>query len=120
MKYCLQTKMEVLCFRNQMWINAEINKFSETNLNSKWISLRSNKLSDKYWGCNTSILKIFQKVSWDMFDIKDLHKLGTKLCLCFYYLQKMLISQADLIFMPYNYSLDQRVRSQFEVNFENP
>ena len=53
-----------------------------------------------------------------MFDIEDLHKLGTELCLCPYYLQKMRISEADLILMPYNYLLDQRVRSQFGVNFE--
>ena len=101
----LTNQKRVVGFRNQMWVNVEINKFSETTLNSKWISLRSNKLSDKYWGYNknTTILKNCQKVGWDMFDIEDLHKLGTKQCLCPYYLQKMKISQADLIFMSYNY-----------------
>ena len=55
-----------------------------------------------------------------MYDIEDLHNLGTELCRRSYNFQKMRISQDDIIFMPNNYSLDQRVRSQFGINFENP
>ena len=113
-------KVIILGSRDQMCVNTQVNHHSGASLNSKWKSLRSGKKSNQYWEFykNSSSKKNPQKIGWDAFDIEDLHKIGTELKLCPYYLQKSRISEADLILMPYNYLLDQRVRTQFGINFE--
>lgn len=63
--------------------------------------------------------KWVNKVGWEVFDIEDLHKLGSEMQLWPYYFQKFRISEADVIFMPYNYLLDSKLRSTFHIKFED-
>lgn len=48
-------------------------------------------------------------------DIEDLVSVGRKLKMCPYYASKELISDADIIFMPYNYLLDPSVRKSNKI-----
>jgi len=38
---------------------------------------------------------------------------------CPYYATKDRASAADLIFMPYNYLIDERIRANYDIKFEN-
>ena len=38
---------------------------------------------------------------------------------CPYYAMKDRASGADVIFMPYNYLVDEKIRENFEINFQN-
>ena len=58
-------------------------------------------------------------MTWEPFDIEDLHKLALKHEFCPYYATKERATQADLIFMPYNYLIDEKIRENFDVNFSN-
>ena len=58
-------------------------------------------------------------MDWDVADIEDLHKQAERHKFCPYYAQKDRVSSADLVFMPYNYLIDEKIRENFEINFEN-
>ena len=48
----------------------------------------------------------------EVMDIEDLTLTGTRHRMCPYYLAREFKSQADVIFMPYNYILDVKVHVQ--------
>ena len=52
-------------------------------------------------------------------DIEELHVQAKQKCFCPYYTMKDRAPGADIIFMPYNYLIDPKIRENFEINFEN-
>ena len=113
-------KTVLLGSRDQMCINTTVNQFTGTTLNAKCKSLREGKLngnSCQYYK-NTNGKKNPKNIGWDIMDIEDLHKKSNELVICPYYLQKFRLSEADIVFMPYNYLLDSKIRAQFSLNFE--
>jgi Rad3-related DNA helicase len=56
---------------------------------------------------------------WQAHDIEDLYELGMKLKVCPYYLQKNRLPKSDLILMPYNYVIDEKIRENLKLDFEN-
>ena len=60
-----------------------------------------------------------KSLTWDPLDIEELHKHAKEKLFCPYYVNKDRASGADLIFMPYNYLVDEKIRENFEINFEN-
>lgn len=51
-------------------------------------------------------------------DIESLKKHGQKRKLCPYYISRDLAAKADLIFLPYNYLVDPRIRKSLAINLE--
>lgn len=58
-------------------------------------------------------------LSWDPLDIEDLHKEAKKKCFCPYFAMKDRAAGADVIFMPYNYLIDEKIRENFQIKFDN-
>lgn len=58
-------------------------------------------------------------MSWDPMDIEEIHTLAKKWTYCPYYTTKDRVAGADLIFMPYNYLIDEKIRENFELNYNN-
>jgi len=52
-------------------------------------------------------------------DIEDLVSLGKQYSICSYYLARDIAADADIIFMPYNYLLDPRIRKSLKINLIN-
>ena len=52
-------------------------------------------------------------------DIEELHKFGKEHLLCPYFGNKDRATGADIIFMPYNYLIDEKIRENFEINYRN-
>ena len=50
-------------------------------------------------------------------DIEDLHKLGAKHSFCPYYMSRELYQSADIIFLPYNYLLEDSIRKSLDIDF---
>jgi regulator of telomere elongation helicase 1 len=46
---------------------------------------------------------------WKAMDIEELHKIAHEEHYCPYFVNKDRASAADLIFMPYNYLIDERI-----------
>jgi len=60
-----------------------------------------------------------KRLPWDPLDIEELHKLGKQLCICPYFTTKDRAAGADVVFMPYNYLIDEKIRENFDINFSN-
>ena len=60
-----------------------------------------------------------KRIPWEPLDIEDLHKFAKKEAVCPYYGMKDRIAGADLVFMPYNYLIDEKIRENFKISFEN-
>ena len=60
-----------------------------------------------------------KNLTWDPLDIEDLHKFAKEKLICPYFAMKDRAAGADIIFMPYNYLIDEKIRENFDVNFEN-
>lgn len=52
-------------------------------------------------------------------DIEDIVKIGKKFKCCPYFLSKDLKEDADIIFMPYNYLLDPKIRKANKIDLHN-
>lgn len=52
-------------------------------------------------------------------DIEDIVRIGKKLKCCPYYASKELMDEADIVFMPYNYLLDPKIRKANKVDLNN-
>ena len=48
-------------------------------------------------------------------DIEDLHKPGAKHSFCPYYMSRELYQSADIIFLPYNYLLEDSIRKSLDI-----
>lgn len=60
-----------------------------------------------------------RNIGWEVSDIEELHKQAEFHEFCPYYGNKERAGQADVIFMPYNYLIDEKVRDSMEINFAN-
>lgn len=58
-------------------------------------------------------------MSWEPLDIENLHKEAHIHMFCPYYVVKDRAHAADIIFMPYNYLIDERIREKMGIQLEN-
>ncbi len=58
-------------------------------------------------------------MTWDPLDIEELHEVGKKGMICPYFANKDRVTGADIIFMPYNYLIDEKIRENFDIRYEN-
>ena len=58
-------------------------------------------------------------MSWEPRDIEDIHKQAVNHTYCPYYATKDRVQGADLIFMPYNYLIDEKIRENFAIEYKN-
>ena len=89
---------------------------------NKAITTGYNGCRCKYYNKNNMqrfVIQELQEEDPHMQDIEDLHKLGEVTNLCPYFLQKDRLQYADLILMPYNYLIDERIRENFDIDYKN-
>ena len=58
-------------------------------------------------------------MTWEPLDIEELHEVGKKAMICPYYGNKDRLSGSDIVFMPYNYLIDEKIRENFDIKYEN-
>lgn len=58
-------------------------------------------------------------LDWEVLDIEELHNLSEKRSVCTYYLTKSWAERADIVFMPYNYLIDEKIRENFKIDYAN-
>ena len=88
---------------------------------NKAITTGYNGCRCKYYNKNMQrfVIQELQEEDPHIQDIEDLHKLGEVTNLCPYFLQKDRLQYADLILMPYNYLIDERIRENFDIDYKN-
>ena len=58
-------------------------------------------------------------MTWDPLDIEEMHEVGKRTMICPYFANKDRISGTDIVFMPYNYLIDEKIRENFVNRYEN-
>ena len=62
----------------------------------------------------------YQDTTW---DIEDLVRGGNREGLCPYFVSKAILGDVEIVFCPYNYLIDKKIRASMEMNlgwFSNP
>ncbi|XP_033607674.1 regulator of telomere elongation helicase 1 homolog isoform X3 [Cryptotermes secundus] len=113
------TKMAVLGSRDQMCIHPEVSK-EENNIAKMHKCQAYTKSHACYFYSNLERKKTDPALrDVGILDIEDLVKLGQKQRVCPYFLARDLRKDADVIFMPYNYILDQKHLKSHGVELTN-
>ena len=120
-KCALEPKISILGSRDCLWSNSKVNKFRGSTLISKWKQLRGGNNDENSWIYfrNTTDKNNPVKMEWQVQDIEDLHDMAKSKNICPYYYQKLTMSEADIIFITYDYLLDQKQLSAFNLSLEN-
>ena len=63
--------------------------------------------------------KASKEMTWQPLDIEELHKEAQAHLYCPYYGAKDRAVAADLIFMPYNYLIDEKIRDVYKLDYTN-
>ncbi len=71
-----------------------------------------------FYHTNLEVKKEEPDFKLDVLDIEDLVTLGKKHSACPYFMTKELRKGADIIFMPYNYLLDPKVRKIHNIELQ--
>lgn len=111
-------KAAVIGSRDQLCIHPDLAK--ESNANK--IQLCKIKISTRSCSFHNRLDKAKESPELQnakILDIEDLVLVGRKLKCCPYYASKELMDQADIIFMPYNYLLDPKIRKANKVELTN-
>lgn len=111
-------KAAVIGSRDQLCIHPDLQK--ETNANKIQIC----KIKVQSRSCHFHNRLDTQKDnpefrSLSVMDIEDIVRVGKKLKCCPYYASKELIDDAEIIFMPYNYLLDPKMRKANKIDLQN-
>lgn len=111
-------KAAVIGSRDQLCIHPDLMK--ESNANK--IQLCKIKLTNR--SCHFHNRLETQKDNPEfrqnqVLDIEELTRIGKKLKCCPYYASKELLDDAEIIFMPYNYLLDPKMRKANKIDLQN-
>lgn len=111
-------KSAVIASRDQLCCNPEV-KIIQSNeaKTNKCRSLRKNDKCQYYLNLNAGLKEPdFQA---PIIDIEDLGRLGKKFQCCSYFASQKQVEGAEVIFMPYNYLLDLKIRSANKIDLRN-
>lgn len=111
-------KAAVIGSRDQLCIHPDLEKESNANkiqLCKLKVNSRTCHFHNRLEGQKDS--PEFREAS--VLDIEDIVGIGKKLKCCPYYASKELMDDADIVFMPYNYLLDPKIRKANKVDLHN-
>lgn len=108
----------VVASRDQLCILDSLTDLSNTEKAYACDAL-NKKAKPKDMCCYRRNEKYDKELMGSILDIEDLDRIGKKEKICPYYLSKKMEQNADVIFMPYNYILDPKVRDHMDIDLEN-
>ncbi|KAI5698434.1 hypothetical protein M8J75_006737 [Diaphorina citri] len=110
-------KVSTLGSRDQLCIHPDVSNPNNSGAVKKAMcrALVSNRSCKYYEEVSTKVIDLGIEIG----DIEDLVKKGKKKKCCPYFATKELQKNADVIFLPYNYLLDQRIRKTQEIELNN-
>lgn len=110
-------KAAVIGSREQLCKNPELDKLNNDQKTTKCRILRKNDECRYYMNLQAGLHEPeFQN---RILDIEDLFNVHHKFQCCSYYASKQLVKKAEIIFMPYNYLLDAKIRKYNNVDLRN-
>lgn len=111
-------KAAVIGSRDQLCIHPDLAKESNAN-KIQMCKLKVQSRSCSFHNRLDSAKESVEIRDAKVMDIEDLVSVGRKLKCCPYYASKELMDNADIVFMPYNYLLDPKIRKANKVDLSN-
>lgn len=111
-------KAGVVASRDQLCLNPELKMENNSNKILKCKKLISEDCCDYLKNVDASLTKPEFSEN-PVLDIEDLVRHGKNFECCPYYVAKHLATNADILFMPYNYLLDPKIREINQSNLRN-
>lgn len=111
-------KAGVIASRDQLCVHPHLKYESNTN------KIHKCRAKVKSSGCTyhqlvNSSMKKPEFCDNSVLDVEELGQIGHKLHCCPYYASKEIAKEAEIIFLPYNYLLDPRIRKVSNLNLKN-
>ena len=109
--------MAILGSRDQLCVNPAV---MEAKTSTEKLHMCQARVKAKTCVYHTNVEKSKERSELrdnEIMDIEDLHKLGKKHSFCPYYMSRELYQSADVIFLPYNYLLDHKIRASLDIDF---
>lgn len=108
----------VIASRNQLCINEQLRSKSNTDKIYLCKNLVDNPNSVEGCKHEKKIHFINKKpeLQENIIDIEDLDQIGKKFSACPYYISKKKVKGSNILFMPYNYLIDPRIREANDIN----
>eukprot|EP00092_Neocalanus_flemingeri_P017682 GFUD01019128.1.p1 GENE.GFUD01019128.1~~GFUD01019128.1.p1 ORF type:complete len:936 (+),score=293.78 GFUD01019128.1:31-2838(+) len=110
-------RVSILGSRDQLCVNPAV---MEANNSREKLHMCQARVKSKTCTFHQNVEKSKERPELrdnEIMDIEDLHKLGKKHNFCPYYMSRELYQSADVIFLPYNYLLDHKIRSTLDIDF---
>ena len=110
-------KVSILGSRDQLCVNPAV---MEASTSREKLHMCQARVKAKTCVYHTNVEKSKERSELrdnEIMDIEDLHKLGKKHMFCPYYMSRELYQTADVIFLPYNYLLDHKIRASLDIDF---
>ena len=110
-------KVAILGSRDQLCVNPAV---MEANNSREKLHMCQARVKAKTCTFHQNVEKSKERSELrdnEIMDIEDLHKLGKKHHFCPYYMSRELYQSADVIFLPYNYLLDHKIRASLDIDF---
>lgn len=111
-------RISVLGSRDQMCINHDVNRLEDNNAKVFACRVKLSTRSCTYYN-NVEANLNNKEFKNEILDIEDIGKLGNKHAVCPYFMSRELRTEAELIFMPYNYVLDFKLRQTNSIDLKN-
>ena len=111
-------KVAILGSRDQLCVNPAV---MEANNSREKLHMCQARVKAKTCTFHQNVEKSKERSELrdnEIMDIEDLHKLGKKHHFCPYYMSRELYQAADVIFLPYNYLLDHKIRGSLDIDFK--
>lgn len=103
--------------RDQLCINTEVLSEGKTSAErSNLCQVKVKKRLCSFRERSDKVMGRAEVVNMPIKDIEDLVTIGKKCKACPYYLSRDLATNADIVFMPYNYLLDAKILKSFKIN----
>uniref|UniRef100_A0A0X3PHU7 Regulator of telomere elongation helicase 1 homolog n=1 Tax=Schistocephalus solidus TaxID=70667 RepID=A0A0X3PHU7_SCHSO len=114
-------RIGVLGSRDQLCLLPEVSQLDSNSAKVYQCRLRvTTRTCDFYRNFDANREKLLASLrSSSTTDIEDLVKLGRETRSCPYYLSREAKTDADVLFMPYNYLLDPKIRSTYGIDLTN-
>lgn len=121
-------KAGIVASRDQLCINDELTCMSYTDKIHICQSLVNEMTKEKegekgpgckYYGNVQSGIYQLKSSNCTIADIEDLGRIGKMENACPYYIAKKMVADADIVFMPYNYLFDPKIRNANNIDLQN-
>ena len=110
-------KTSILGSRQQSCLHPVVSKMTGASANQACRSLIAKRGCKWHFGVE-KFSKANPDANLEVMDIEDIVNLGSTRTICPYFLSREMASNAELIFMPYNYLIDSRNRAGLGIRWE--